>query len=69
MDKYKENKDISMNESFKSYAKVRKYCGKEVSLVFVRDHKNSKLNLAIESKRRVVETRMNMDDIPIPDMI
>ena len=37
--KYKETKDITMAESLKLFVEVRKYCGQEVSLVFVRDHK------------------------------
>ena len=69
MDKYKENKDITMNEYLKFYAEVRKDCCQEVSLVSVRDHKKNTLNLAIASRNRVAEMKINLDDIPIPDMI
>ena len=69
MDKYKENKDISMNESLKLSAEVRKVCGQEVSLVFVKDHKQYTLNLAIGSRNRVAEMKINLDDVPIPNII
>ena len=69
LEKYKENKDITMNESIKLSAEVRKACDHEVSLVFVRDHMHNTLNLAIASRNRVAEMRVNLDDIPVPDMI
>ena len=69
MEKYKESKDITTNESLKLYADVRKSCSKEVSLVSVRDHKKNTLNLSIAYKNKVVEMRINLDDIPVLDMI
>ena len=58
-----------MNESLKLFTEVRKSCGQEVSLVSVRYHKNNTLNLAIAFWNRVAEMRINLDDIPVPDMI
>ena len=58
-----------MNESLKLFVEVRKACGQEVSLVFVRDHKHNTLNLEITSRNKVVEMKINLDDIPVPDMI
>ena len=69
LDKYKEIKDITKNESLKLYEDVRKYCSKEVSMVSVRDHKKNTLNLAIASRNRVAEMRINLDDILVLDMI
>ena len=58
-----------MNESLKLYAYVRKSCSKEVSLIYVRDHKQNTLNLAIASRNIVAEMTVNLDDIVVPDMI
>ena len=40
-----------------------------MSLVSVRDYVQKNLNLALASKNIVTEVKMNLDDIPIPDMI
>ena len=40
-----------------------------MSLVSVRDYVQNTLNLALEIKNIVAEVKMNLDDIPIPDMI
>ena len=48
---------------------MRKAYGQEVSLVSIRDHKQNTLNLAIASRNRVAEMRINLDDILVPDMI
>ena len=69
MEKYKENKDITMNESLKLSAEVRKSCGEEVSLVSVRDDKHNTLNMAIYSRNNVGKMRINIDDIRVLDMI
>ena len=58
-----------MNESLKLSVEVRKYCGKKVSLVSVRDHKHNTLNLSIASRNKVGKMRINLDDILVPDMI
>ena len=57
-----------MNESLKLSAEVRKVCGQEVSLVFVRDRKHNTLNLAIASKNKVAKMKINLDDILVPYM-
>ena len=69
LEKYKEIKEITKNESLKLYEDVRKYCSKEVSMVSVRDHKKNTLNLAIASRNKVAEMKINLDDIPVPNMI
>ena len=67
MEKYKENKDIAMKESLQLSAEVRKACGQEIFLVCVRDHKKNTLNLAISSRNKVVEMRLNLDSYTISD--
>ena len=59
-DKYKYDKDIAKNESLKLYADVRKISSKDVSLVTVRYHTQNTLNLALETKNKVVEMRMSL---------
>ena len=61
--------DTTTNESFNLYADARKISNKDVSLVTVRDRNQNTLNLAIETKNKVVEMRMSLENIPIPDMI
>ena len=53
LEKNKERKDITINESLKLYVDMRKYYSKKVSLVYVRDHKKNTLNLAINYGNRV----------------
>ena len=50
-------------------SEVRNICNQDVSLVSVRDYVQNTLNLALAIKNKVVEVKMNLDDIPIPDMI
>ena len=40
-----------------------------MDLVTVRDHVQNTLNLAIETINRFTEMSMNLENIPIPDMI
>ena len=69
LEKNKERKDITINESLKLYVDMRKYYSKKVSLVYVRDHKKNTLNLAIASRNEVAEMRINLDDVLAPYMI
>ena len=69
MDKYKGIKDITSQETLKLYSKVRNISNQGVSLVSVRNYVHNTLNLALASKNRVVELKMNLDDIPTPEMI
>ena len=69
MDKYKGIKDITSQRSLKLYSKLRKISNQDVSLVSVRDYIQNTLKLALASKNTVAEVKMNLDDIPIPDMI
>ena len=48
---------------------VRNISNQDVSLVLVRDYVQNTLTLALATKNRVVEVKMNLDDIPILDMI
>ena len=67
--RYKETKEISSEETLNLYSKVRNIYNQDVSLVSVRDYAQNTLNLALETKNRVAEMKMNLEDIPIPDMI
>ena len=40
-----------------------------MALVSVRDYVQNTLNLDLETKNRVAEVKMNLDDIPIPGII
>ena len=53
----------------KIYAEVRKIYNKDVSLVILRDHSKKILNLEITTKIKVAEMKMNLENIPISDMI
>ena len=69
MDKYKGMKDTNWEETIKLYYEVRNISNQDVSLVSVRDYVQNTLNLDLDSKKIVVEVKMNLDDIPILDMI
>ena len=68
-DKYKDDKEVSTNESLKLYDDVRKISSKDVALVTVRDHTQNTSNLAIATKNKVAKMRMNLENILVPDMI
>ena len=69
LEKYKETKDITSEETLKLYSKMRNISNKNVSLVSVRDYAQNTLNLALENRNRVTEVKMNLDDVPILYMI
>ena len=52
-DKYKNNRDASLDESMKLYVDVRKISNKEVSLVTVKDHAKNNLNLVVSTKNKI----------------
>ena len=60
---------MAIDEALKLYAYVRKISSKEVSLVTVKDHAKNTLNLAVSTKNRIEEMRLNLKDIPVPDMM
>ena len=68
-DKYRDEKEAYINESLKLYVDVRKISCKDVPLVTIRDHTHNTLNLAIATENKVVEMRMNLENIHVPDMI
>ena len=68
-DRYRDNKETTLDEYFKLYAYVRKMSSKIVSLVTVKDHAQNNLNLAVATKNRVPEMRLNLENIPVPNMI
>ena len=68
-DKYRDDKETSMNESLKLYADVRNISSKDVSLVTVRDHAQNTLSLVVATKNKAVDIRMNLETIPMPGMI
>ena len=69
VDKYKGIKYITSQETLKLYSEVRNISNQDVSLISVRDYVQNTLNLALATKNIVVELKMNLDDIPIHDMI
>ena len=69
MDKYKDIKDITSQRSLKFYSEVTNISNQYVSLVLVRDYIQNTLNLALASKNTVAYVKMNLDDIPILDVI
>ena len=40
-----------------------------MSLISIKDHSENTLNLALENKNKVAEMKMDLENIPIPDMI
>ena len=63
-DKYKDDKDVSTSESLKLYADVKKISSKDVSLMIVRDNIQNTINLAVATKNKVAEMRMNLENNP-----
>ena len=68
-DKYKQYKDIYSKESLKLYSKFRNISNKEVSLVIVKSHVRNTLNLVVATINKIVELKLNLKDIPVPNMI
>ena len=66
---HKDNKETTMDESLKLYADVRNISSKSVSLVTVKNHAKYTLNLAVAIKNGVAEMRLNLEDIPVPNMM
>ena len=62
-------KDTTSEDTLKLYSEVRNISNQSVSFVSVRDYVQNTLNLALATKNSVVEVKMNLDDIPIPDSI
>ena len=69
LDKYRETKEATAEEVWKLSTKVRKISNQDVSLVSVRDDAQNTLNLELETKNRVAEMKMKLEDIRILDMI
>ena len=69
LDKYKEIMDMTAEKTLKLCAEVRRIYSQDLSLIVVRDQSHNTLNLALSTNRKVVEITMNLEDIPIPDMI
>ena len=68
-DRYRDNKETTLDESLKFYVDFGKMSSKNVSLVTFKDHAKNTLNLAVATKNKVAEMRMNLENIPVPDMI
>ena len=60
---------MTSQRSLKLYFEVRKIYNQYVYLVSVKDYIQNTMNLALPSKNTVAEVKMNLDDIPILDMI
>ena len=69
MKKYKETKDIISEETMKLYSDVRKNYNQDVSHISIRDNSHNTLNLTLATKNEVAEMKMDLENIPIPDMI
>ena len=69
LDRYKDTKEVSLEEALKLYSEVRKISNQDVSLIAIRDRAHNTLNLALATINKVFEIRMDLEDIPIPDMI
>ena len=69
LDKYKDVGENTFHENMKLYDEVRKFPGRDVSLVTVRDKDKDTLNLAVTTVNKVGELRMNLNNIPTTDMI
>ena len=67
-DKYKKDKDISSKESLKLYLEFQNISSKEVSLVTVKYHTRNTLNLAVSTRNKIAEMRLNLKSILVPDM-
>ena len=52
-DKYRDDKEVSKNESLNLYSDVRKISSKDVALVTVRYHTHNTLNLVVATKNKV----------------
>ena len=60
-DKYKNDRETSLHESLKLYEDVRKNSSKDISLVTVTDHAKNTMNLAVSTKNKVAEMRLNLE--------
>ena len=60
---------MTSEETLKLYSEVKKISKQYVTLASIRDYAQNNLNLALENKNRVGETKMNLEDIPISNMI
>ena len=69
LDKYKETKDITVEETMKLCVEVRNISSQDVSLIVVRDQAHNTVNLELATNSKVAEIRMDLEDILIPDMI
>ena len=69
LEKYKETKDISSEESLKLYSEVRKSSTQDVSIIVVRDYSQNTLNLALATKNTVAKMKMDLENILVLDMI
>ena len=68
-DKYKNNRETSLDESLKLYADVKNLSNKDVSFVTVTDHSKNTWNLVVATKNKVVEMRLNLENILVLDII
>ena len=64
-DKYKNDRETSLDEYLKLYVDVRKISSKDVSLVTVKDHAKNTLNLEFSTKNKEYKMILNLENIPI----
>ena len=68
-DKYKNDRETSLDESLKLYAYVRNISSKDIYLVTATDHAKNTLKLPVATKNKIVEMRLNLENILVPYMI
>ena len=65
----KNDRETSLDEYFQLYSGVRNISNKDISLVTITDHAKNTLNLAVATKNKVAEMRLNLENILVPYMI
>ena len=69
LEKYKEAKDMTSEETLKLYAEVINISSQYMSLIVVRDQACNTLNLQLGTNNKVSKMKMDPKDIPLLDMI
>ena len=67
--RYGQDKKSYSKKYLKLFPKVRDISDKKVSLIIVKDHVKNTLNLAVATYDRVLEMRLDLLKVPVPDKI
>ena len=60
LDKYKETKDMTTEETLNLCAEVRMISSQDVSLIAIKDQEHNTLNLELATNSKVVEITINL---------